>query len=144
MATRGTIAVEHENGKVSQVYSHWDNYLSHNGRLLAKHYNSRSLAEMLVALGSISSLGERVIPNGEHSFANPEKGCTVFYGRDRGEDDTSPSHYRDYDDYRKNAEQEEYDYIFRNGKWWVKFYDTDQTWIELDEALAREEAAQAE
>jgi len=116
MATRSTIAVHHANGTISQVYCHWDGYLDHVGRLLVQHYNSQPLAEMLVNGGSISSLGERIEPIGEHSFDNSEKGTTVFYCRDRGEELTVEM-YRDAADYRCNAMQEEYNYIFANGVW---------------------------
>jgi hypothetical protein len=58
MATRGTIAVQHADGTISQVYSHWDNYISHNGELLYKHYSTLEKVEALVAGGSISVLAE--------------------------------------------------------------------------------------
>ena len=56
MATRSTIAVEHADGTVSQVYCHWDGYLTHNGQILLDHYDTQEKAEQLVSLGSISSL----------------------------------------------------------------------------------------
>ncbi len=121
MATRSTIAVQHANGTISQVYCHWDGYLDHVGRLLVQHYNSQPLAEMLVNGGSISSLGERIEPIGEHSYDSPEKGTTVFYFRDRGEKELRVEMYRDADAYRREARGEEYNYIFVNGVW----YDAD-------------------
>ena len=31
MATRSTIAMEQPDGRVMQIYCHWDGYLGHNG-----------------------------------------------------------------------------------------------------------------
>ena len=58
MATRGSITVKHSDGKYHSVYTHWDSYLTHHGRILVNSYNSQELAEKLVAGGSISSLGD--------------------------------------------------------------------------------------
>ena len=117
MATRSTIAVQHANGTISQVYCHWDGYLEHVGKLLLQHYNSQPLAEMLVNGGSISSLGERIEPEGAHSFDNAEKGTTVFYCRDRGEE-LRVEMYQDAAAYRCEAVQEEFNYVFVNGVWY--------------------------
>ena len=87
MATRSTIAVQHADGTVSQIYAHWDGYLSHNGRILFEAYNTQERAEALVALGDISSLDRSIEQPAGHSFNKPVEGCTVFYGRDRGEED---------------------------------------------------------
>ena len=117
MATRSTIAVEHADGTVSQVYCHWDGYLDHNGRMLVTHYNSLERAEALVALGSISSLAASIdCPNG-HNFVQPVEGYTVFYGRDRGEDETEPNKFSNFEMYKYELEEQEYNYIFRNGEW---------------------------
>ena len=48
---------------------------------------------------------------------------TLFYGRDRGEEGTNARNFKDYADYRKNAQFEEYNYILRkDGNWYVEFY----------------------
>ena len=60
MATRGTIAMVRDNGSVAQIYSHWDNYLEHNGVLLVNNYNTAAKVEELLSLGDISSLGKTV------------------------------------------------------------------------------------
>jgi hypothetical protein len=117
MATRSTIAVQHEDGKISQIYCHWDGYLSHNGRILQHHYNTLAQAEELVSHGSLSILAERINPIGDHSFDNPESGTCVYYGRDRGELHTEPSVFWDLEHYMVSNDGEEYDYLFVNGRW---------------------------
>lgn len=138
MATRSTIAVQHADGTVSQIYAHWDGYLSHNGRILFEAYNTQERAEALVALGDISSLDRSIEQPAGHSFNKPVEGCTVFYGRDRGEEDTEARVFKDFKDYRENCQTEEYDYVFRNGTWYVSIYN--RPLIDLHDALMEEEA----
>ena len=121
MATRGTIAVEHADGTVSQVYCHWDNYLSHNGQILVDHYDTQEKAEQLVSLGSMSSLRPKCIPDPAktHSSINPQDDVTTYYGRDNGEPFVVPSLYPTVDNYKRNLQCEEYDYLFTEGQWEV-------------------------
>jgi hypothetical protein len=72
MATRSTIAVQHADGTVSQVYAHWDGYLENNGKILNENYSTVTLVEELISLGDISGLDCTISD-------------TVFYMRDRGE-----------------------------------------------------------
>lgn len=120
MATRSTIAVQHPDGKISQIYCHWDGYLEHNGSILAKHYDFLERVEEMVSLGDMSSLAKYVKPDigAIHSFDYPQKYVCVYYGRDRGETGTHPRLFKDYKDFKQNMQHEEYDYLFRNGKWY--------------------------
>jgi hypothetical protein len=148
MATRGTIALEFADGTVQMVYSHWDNYLAHNGRILKEHYSDPFKLAQLIELGSISSLAPEIGVN--HPFDNPHRwgtpecqafqdqygGMTTFYGRDRGETDIEAQRFTDYQDYLANGDFQGYDYILRlaNGQaqWTVNGVSF--------EALAAEEA----
>lgn len=141
MATRSTIAVQHADGTVSQIYAHWDGYLDGNGQLLHTYYNSQELAEALVSLGSISSLAERRDPLGTtHTFDSPEKDVTVYYGRDRGETEVEPTVYTNFSDYKKNGDSQEYDYVFMGGEWFVRYYGTSNGFVALATALDNETA----
>ena len=121
MGTRSRIGVMHGDNCKS-VYCHWDGYLDFNGRLLMEHYDS-SKANHLVALGDLSSLRPEVfIPEGvEHSFENPAKDITIFYGRDRGEKDTEWKTDSTFEQFLKRAEGcgAEYYYIMKDGEWYV-------------------------
>ena len=136
MATRGTFAVQHADGSVSQVYSHWDNYLDHNGSLLLHYYNSLEKAEALVALGSISSLASRLAPDDdeEHDFDSPVKGVTVAYHRDRGEG-LVITKFTDLGAFYKNRNAEEYNYLFRDGQWFVEWDLTGYQFVSLKDAF---------
>ena len=126
MATRSTIAIELTDGTVQQVYCHWDGYLDHNGRLLINHYNSPELAAALITVGDISSLSEQV---GEvHDFderfddTDPRSKWTNYYSRDRGEANTQPKKFLNFDEYVRDHQYEEFEYIMRKGEWQVSEY----------------------
>ena len=119
MGTRSRIAVMH--GDVCKsIYCHWDGYLENNGRILLENYDS-SKANLLVSLGDVSSLDKNVeIPEGEtHSFQVPLDGVTTFYGRDRGESDTSWEVDHSFEDFMKRVDGcgAEYYYIMKDGVW---------------------------
>ena len=119
MATRSTIAVQHADESISVIYCHWDGYISNNGRLLEINYTSLELAEALVDGGSLSILGEYIQPIGAHSFDSPEDNCCVYYGRDRSELDCEPNIYLSLADYLYMHYYQEYNYLFKDGAWWL-------------------------
>jgi hypothetical protein len=132
MATRSTIGyVDPQTGYVYSVYCHWDGYPSHNGKILLEHYNSLDRVKALVALGSISSLEPSIECPENHSFDNPVDGHTIFYGRDRGEEDVSAIVQSDG---REAVSGEEYGYLFVNGEWKYNYDGSDLYDLTLEEA----------
>lgn len=108
MATRSTIALEYADGTVGQIYCHWDGYLENNGRILLNDYKDPFKVRELLDGGDTSNL--------DHSVA----GCG-FYSH-RGED-CPQRMYKNFDEYRREAQFEEYNYILRrDGQWYVEFY----------------------
>ena len=147
MATRSTIALEFSDGTVQQVYCHWDGYLENNGQILHEHYRDPFKVQRLIDNGAISSLkpeiGEKhdfdwyfkkeTIPQDMKDIY--ENLWTCFYARDRGEDLVKHT-YKDYEDYRANAQFEEYNYILRkDSNWYVEFYGCDGNFVTLEEAF---------
>lgn len=119
MATRSRIAIEKKGGSVESIYCHWDGYPSNNGRLLLENYGDRAKVERLIALGDISSLAEKVEPDDrlKHSFNSPQRGVTVAYHRDRGEEKRGPDYHRDLAHFVR-SDVEEYGYLFTlEGEW---------------------------
>ena len=152
MGTRSTIALEFADGTVQQVYCHWDGYLEHNGAILRDHYSDPFVLRDLIDMGDMSSLGKVIgeaHPFNPHSSpedkalyeAAREAGYCTFYARDRGETGVSAKKFADFEDYRKNHQYEEYEYILRNidGKatWFVD--DHGSGYMPLTEAFAKEE-----
>jgi len=144
MATRSTIALEYADGTVHQIYCHWDGYLEGVGKTLLEHYMDPFKVRELMDLGDISSLGEVI--GEQHPFAHydvsmsldehEEKygNMTTAYGRDRGESRIEAQHYSDYEFYRLNRRDEEYDYILRtDGKWYVS--DHGRPFVEVMQVL---------
>jgi hypothetical protein len=108
MGTRSTIALEYADGSVGQVYCHWDGYLSNNGKILLNSYQDPFKVRDLLDEGDMSSLETTV------------EGCTFY--KERGED-CPQRMYKDYAEFRKEAQGEEYNYILRrDGNWYVEFY----------------------
>ena len=142
MATRSTIAMEQPDGRVMQIYCHWDGYLDNNGRILQEHYKDRAKVLALMMLGSISSLRTEI--GMAHDFdaryadSDPKAEWTVAYGRDRGESDTEARVFKDFKDYADNHQYEEYEYVFRkDGRWYVSQYGRE--YEPLDTALIEAE-----
>lgn len=88
MSTRSVIAMKNPDQSVSGIYCHFDGYPRGVGETLLTCYNDEEKIKRLIALGDLSSLGERLEPSpgSGHSFDNPESGVTVAYHRDRGEE----------------------------------------------------------
>lgn len=127
MATRSTIAIENADNTIHQVYCHWDGYISNNGAILQKYYNTRESVEKLIMGADISSLG-RYISDKPMDFDNRDYDYTNYYSN-RGEI-TSIRHYKDIDDYMENAQQEEYNYLFcKDDVWSVEF---GEDWQDLE------------
>lgn len=85
MSTRSRIGILEPDGSVTSIYCHWDGYVDHHGPILRDHYKTEAKVRALMALGSISSLGEEI--GEKHNFENPLPGVCTAYGRDRGEKD---------------------------------------------------------
>ena len=156
MATRSTIALEFADGTIGQVYSHWDGYLAHNGKILFENYSNPFILRDLIDLGSVSSLAETVGTKHPFShydtelslvqFNNLYGNMTTFYGRDRGETNVEATYFKDYEHFLVDGQQEEYDYILRNvngvATWFVSDHGSD--FILLTEAFAKEARELAE
>lgn len=157
MATRSTISLEFADGTIGQVYAHWDGYLSGNGKILFENYSNPFILRDLIDLGSLSSLRPQI--GTKHPFSHYDvEGMTIveynnlygnmttFYGRDRGEGQSDARYFKDFEDFKANCQQEEYDYILRNvngvATWFVS--DHGSEFILLTEAFAKEARELAE
>ena len=83
MSTRGLIAIEAADRSCRSIYVHFDMYPSGAGVCLTKHYKTPERVERLLALGDLSSLGDRL------STGDPEPDAQDIcraYHRDYGEE----------------------------------------------------------
>lgn len=128
MATRSLIVIEEmkEGEKVySGCYCHWDGYPNNNGKILLNNYTDRERVRKLISLGEMSSLGKYISPEecgqeaSKHTFDDPIKDVTVYYGRDRGESDTAPFETQNLDPIIDDT-WAEYVYVFGlDDKWYA-------------------------
>jgi hypothetical protein len=131
------------------VYCHWDGYLEHNGAILQEHYDS-SLANQLIAMGDLSSLGTQI--GSKHPFsphfdegskvayeAAKDQGYCTFYGRDRDEKDVEWKVAHTFEEFLDQVDAcgGEYYYVMENGVWYCggMYGDFARRLVRLDEAL---------
>lgn len=86
-ATRSQIGVITKNGNIISTYVHYDGYPAGVGATAKKYYSGGKVNQLLKIDGGagISVLDKKMDGGKDHSFANPAKDQTIFYGRDRGE-----------------------------------------------------------
>lgn len=115
MSTNSSISVQ-VGETVKSIYCHWDGYPSHNGRILLESYNSQELAEKVVSVGDLSVLAESMEAPDGHSFEDAAKGCSIAYGRDRGEKNVETKEHLSYADALEHCEQE-CNYFWDGERW---------------------------
>lgn len=114
--------------KVIRIYHHWDGYPSGLGKTLTEEFNSYEKALNLITFGDASSI------NGTSA---------AFYNSCRkGEDwdNTKPRQYDTETEYEVTCD-EDYAYLFKDGKWYVKNCWAEKggaEWQELTEKLINE------
>ena len=127
MATRSLIAIEHENGTVESIYCHSDGTPGVNGKILLEHYDTRKRVKELTALGDLSAVEMRIVPNGKHTFLDREKGTCTAYHRDdnRPWEDHKPKVHESLDKFLSiDLIQMEYIYVFTKEDIWTVYAKT--------------------
>lgn len=128
-ATRSQIGYIDKNGKITSTYVHYDGYPKGVGRVAKKYYSGGKVKDLLkIDKGIGISVLEPKMDGGEgHSFNTPEKGQTIFYGRDRGERRGSFAK-GDIDNIPKYLDQ-----VSSNGAEYVYLYnEKDKKWYYVD------------
>ena len=111
--------------EVRSIYSHSDGYPSYVGKLLLENYDTPEKVNQLLDLGDISLLGSEIGEKHKFEDRSHPTWC-LAYGRDRGED-------ADQIKARKHVSvaefllacQEDYTYLFDNGQWFYRSWDSD-------------------
>lgn len=123
--TRSQVGKIDKNGRITSVYVHYDGYPDHMVPMI-KNYDKKGV-DQLVKLGKsgISYLDKKI--GKKQNFNQPVKGTTLFYGRDRGENNdmtTTWNNAADVKGYFKEVANDsgaEYVYLYdeRDGKWYM-------------------------
>ena len=123
MSTSSTIALEYADGHVETIYCHNDGLIRINGRILFKSYSDAEKVKELMKLGNMSILNESI-----------EK--SVFYRRDKKESMNYAESFESFDDYLKNHEYQDYEYILRNsGEWFVCKTNQNRQYVKLETVI---------
>jgi len=104
MATRSRIGKLQNDGTVRSIYCHWDGYIENNGKILVENYKDEEVIDRLLNVGDISSLREM-----------PED-----IGQGYGKEARVSQSVEDY-----LGIGEEYNYLFKDGEWYVDYVDED-------------------
>ena len=120
MSTRSNIGVVTKDNKLRVVYCHSDGYPSWNGNILLNHYTTQEKVEELISNGDMSLLDKECTKPDNHSYEHRIDGYTVYYGRDRGEDNTEFNEVDFKGDINNHTDlfDNNYGYIFFNDKWY--------------------------
>ena len=136
MSTNSRIGI-FKNGEVKSIYCHYDGYLEHNGEMLNRYYTTEEEVQELIALGDISVLGKRIGEKVDfdrmtldQTYRDKYDGQCVAYHRDRDEEFNQMN-----SPLSSLCECEEYNYVFKDGVWFVSCSDTDYTFKPLKNYL---------
>ena len=121
MSTRCFIGTRNNDGTIHAIYCHFDGYIECVGETLFKHYQDPDKIRKLINGGDISMLDERIDAPKGHSFESPVKGCTVFYGRDRGVEGTEAKIFVSTGNFVRAAMNSwaEFTYLYQCDEWTV-------------------------
>lgn len=112
--------------EVIRIYHHWDGYPEGVGETLLSEFNTYEKALNLMSFGDASSI------NGVDA---------TFYNSWRAGEDwdyTKPKQFESVQEFESKS-NEEYIYLFKDGKWFVKdYYADDPEWKELAKVLDHE------
>ena len=121
---------------VRSIYTHWDGYPTHHGRILFEHYTSADAVRDLLDLGDLSSLGYTLGEKHDFDAHRGEETCNA-YARDREETDVSAQTH-DLASWPDSGQ--EWEYLFADGAWQYRAtWPEPKPWKTLDVAAVIEE-----
>lgn len=127
MSTRSAIIIKRGEKDFAGIYCHFDGYTEGVGQMLLDHYNDVDKINDLIDLGDISILAPEVHPQGNtHSFAAPEQGVVLAYGRDRGDKHCATKLGNTARRVATQIGHNGYVYLFKDGKWEVNGVDLEK------------------
>jgi len=91
--------------------------------------------QLLMEQGDMSSLAPNI--GTQHAFEKAPEGECTFYKRDRNESGTGAKRFKDFQEYWREHQYEEYEYILRNvngvATWYVKCHSA--PYVTLEQAF---------
>ena len=120
MSTRSTIGIVRGYHDTTRIYCHSDGYVSYNGAILQKYYNTADKVEKLMALGNLSYLGPEIGPDDPKLWdiyaKNDHRRCRTYTSRGEAWEQCDPT------------QREEYNYTFyvEDGYWTVEYATSEE------------------
>lgn len=133
MGTRANVARKNEDGSFDCIYTHWDGYPEHHAPILLENYSTNQRVQMLLDLGALSSLAEKIGEKHDFDDRTHDDWC-MAYGRDRGEKNTEANHYKDGTEFAKMLEGTwtEWVYVWLvSEQQWYYTNNPSPTWFKL-------------
>jgi len=121
MSTHAAIGVKNSDGTIRAVYCHHDGYIDYVGVTLNGFYKTPLMAEALIGLGYLSSLGKKIATEPGMNIRQADD-VTVAYHRDMHERLKPAVTFRDEMDYARRGRQcfgADYLYLFDGTQWTV-------------------------
>lgn len=119
MGTSANIVALHSSGRWGVTYVNYDGYPSGVGIMLHDHYTDQAKVDLMLQWGHMSELDmDPTAPEG-HSYKTPTAGHSVYYGRDRGEEDVDTDYYDSFPEAWGNAQNNggQYTYAWDGNAW---------------------------
>lgn len=120
MGTSATIIAKTSDGRFGVTYVNYDGYISGVGKMLFEHYQDQSKIDAMLLPGHMSSLDVSPLCPEGHTYNTPVRGYSIYYGRDRGEDDVETDYVRSFDEAYETSKSYggSYLYIWDGQTWW--------------------------
>lgn len=121
MGTSANIIALHSDGRWGVTYVNYDGYPDCVGMMLHDYHSTQEKVDLLLAPGHMRSLGmDSTCPDG-HSYRTPAPGFSIYYGRDRGEEDVDTDYYESFAEAWENAKSNggQYTYAWDGVAWHI-------------------------
>ncbi len=140
MSTRSLIGIQNANKTVEYIYCHHDGYLEWVGNKLITHYKNEETIRELLALGDLSSLGNKPIssPDAWEVFS-PSTSAECLSYKMRGETDVDTRTTNNLDTYFQaginSGAEYLYVYVIAEKEWKYRYIYDNKPWRSVQESL---------
>ena len=140
MSTRSLIGIQNADNTIEYIYCHHDGYLDWVGKKLISHYKNEETIRELLALGDISSLGNKPVSSPDawevFSTASPDE-CVSY--KMRGETDVDSTTTNNLDSYVQagihSGVEYLYVYVMAEKEWKYRYIYDDKPWRSVQEDM---------
>ena len=124
MSTQAYIAKQIGPDQYLSIFCKCNGYLEHLGTILAGHYDTEARVDELLSVGDVYALFPKLHPDPSqpHSRKENQKGVTIAYGRDMGDNDYHPK-IKTLEELDDDEGLVLFGYIFADDQRWKYFHN---------------------